>query len=106
MTSVEVYGSNCYVAVLVKLLLQDMMGNLSTSSAVAAFDKMEEKVMAMEAGAESTAILVGGDGLNDKFALLESGTGEGLQIQVLSCVLALCNNSWWGQPWYTGPEEE
>ncbi|MEW5307377.1 MAG: hypothetical protein WDW36_009780 [Sanguina aurantia] len=54
--------------------IQDMMGNLNTSSAVAAFDKMEEKVMAMEAGAESTAILVGGDGLNDKFALLESGT--------------------------------
>ncbi len=32
--------------------------------------------MAMEAEAESTALLVGGDQLSSKFAALESGTGE------------------------------
>ena len=51
------------------------MGSLSTSNASVAFDKMEEKVMAMEAEAESTALLVGSDKIEDKFALLEAGSG-------------------------------
>lgn len=54
--------------------IQEMMGSLNTSNSVVAFDKMEEKVMAMEAEAESTALLVGGDKLEDKFALLEGST--------------------------------
>ncbi|KAL6756414.1 PspA/IM30 family-domain-containing protein [Haematococcus lacustris] len=56
--------------------IQEMVGSLNTSNAVVAFDKMEEKVMAMEAEAESTALLVGNDKLENKFALLESGTVE------------------------------
>lgn len=54
--------------------VQEMIGSLNTSNAVVAFEKMEEKVMSMEAEAESTAILVGSDKLENKFALLESGT--------------------------------
>eukprot|EP00798_Chlamydomonas_sp_ICE-L_P005864 gene5864-6157_t len=54
--------------------IQEMVGNLNTSNAMVAFNKMEEKVMAMEAEAESTQLLVGGDGLENRFALLESGT--------------------------------
>ena len=54
------------------------MGSLNTSNAYAAFEKMEEKVLTMEAQAESTTLLVGGDGLESKFAQLESGTGKWL----------------------------
>ena len=53
-----------------------MIGSLNTSNAVVAFDKMEEKVISMEAEAESTAMLVGNSGLDDTFAQLEAGTGE------------------------------
>jgi len=54
--------------------IQEMIGSLDTSSSVAAFDKMEEKVMQMEAEAESTQVLVAGDNLESSFAKLESGT--------------------------------
>ena len=53
-----------------------MIGSLNTSNSVVAFEKMEEKVMAMEAEAEGVAMLVGNDKLDDKFALLEAGTGK------------------------------
>eukprot|EP00775_Hariotina_reticulata_P008440 gene8440-8624_t len=56
--------------------VQEMMGSLNTSNAVVAFDKMEEKVMAMEAESEAVGMLVAGDGLESKFAQLESGTVE------------------------------
>ncbi|GBF97603.1 hypothetical protein Rsub_10739 [Raphidocelis subcapitata] len=56
--------------------VQEMMGSLNTSNAVVAFDKMEEKVIAMEAESEAVGMLVAGDGLEGKFAALESGTVE------------------------------
>eukprot|EP00879_Flechtneria_rotunda_P000682 GHRR01000799.1.p1 GENE.GHRR01000799.1~~GHRR01000799.1.p1 ORF type:complete len:296 (+),score=125.22 GHRR01000799.1:142-1029(+) len=56
--------------------VQEMMGSLNTSNAVVAFDKMEEKVIAMEAESEAVGMLVAGDGLESKFAQLESGTVE------------------------------
>ncbi|KAG1662947.1 hypothetical protein FOA52_006700 [Chlamydomonas sp. UWO 241] len=58
--------------------IQDMLGSLNTSNSMVAFEKMEEKVIAMESGAEATAMLTGNDkgGLEDKFALLESGSVE------------------------------
>lgn len=56
--------------------IQEMVGSLNTSNSMVAFEKMEEKVMAMEAEAESTAALVGNDGLDAKFAALEGGTVE------------------------------
>jgi phage shock protein A len=54
--------------------VQEMMGSLNTSNAVVAFDKMEEKVIAMEAESEAVGMLVAGDGLESKFAQLETGT--------------------------------
>lgn len=56
--------------------IQEMVGSLDTSSAVAAFDKMEEKVMAMEAESEAVGMLTGSNGLEAKFAALEGGTVE------------------------------
>ncbi|KIZ01776.1 putative membrane-associated protein, chloroplastic Flags: Precursor [Monoraphidium neglectum] len=53
--------------------VQEMMGSLNTSNAVVAFDKMEEKVIAMEAQSEAVGMLVAGDGLESKFAALEGG---------------------------------
>jgi phage shock protein A len=48
---------------------------INNSTAWAAFDKMEEKVMAMEAEAESTGLLAAPDNVEAAFARLEgSGT--------------------------------
>ncbi|GFR47359.1 hypothetical protein Agub_g9065 [Astrephomene gubernaculifera] len=54
--------------------IQEMMAGLNTSNAVVAFDKMEQKVLAMEAQAESTKMLVGSDTVDNRFKALESGT--------------------------------
>jgi len=56
--------------------IQDMIGGLrlNSSTAWAAFDKMEEKVMELEAGAESAAMLSVPDSLEAKFNQLEVGT--------------------------------
>lgn len=53
--------------------VNEMLGNINTSSALAAFDKMEEKVAALEAEADALNQL-GTDDLAGKFALLESGS--------------------------------
>jgi phage shock protein A len=59
------------------LLLQMVAGlRLNNSSAWAAFDKMEEKVMAMEAEAETAGLLATPDGIEAQFARLETGTVE------------------------------
>ncbi|MCT7985156.1 PspA/IM30 family protein [Laspinema sp. A4] len=52
--------------------LNEMLGNVGTGSAMAAFERMEEKVMQLEARSEAVAAL-GGDDLEKKFASLESG---------------------------------
>lgn len=54
--------------------LQEMMGNLSTGSALSAFEKMEEKVMQLEARSEAIAEL-GTNDLEKKFLSLE-GAGD------------------------------
>ncbi|XP_002978623.2 probable membrane-associated 30 kDa protein, chloroplastic [Selaginella moellendorffii] len=51
--------------------VNEMLGNINTSSALAAFEKMEEKVTALEAEADSLNEL-NTDELAGKFALLES----------------------------------
>jgi phage shock protein A len=50
--------------------LQSAVGNLSTNSAMAAFDQMEEKVLSMEARSQAAAELAGAD-LESQFAALE-----------------------------------
>lgn len=52
--------------------VNEMLGNINTSSALGAFEKMEEKVNALEAEAEALNQL-STDDLAGKFALLESG---------------------------------
>ncbi|TAE53885.1 MAG: PspA/IM30 family protein [Nostocales cyanobacterium] len=53
--------------------LGTMVSGMNTSSAMAAFERMEEKVMLQEARAQSVGELVGAD-LETQFARLESGS--------------------------------
>ncbi|KAM7279316.1 hypothetical protein ACFE04_006450 [Oxalis oulophora] len=53
--------------------VSEMLGTVNTSSALGAFEKMEEKVMAMESQAEALGQLTV-DELDGKFALLESSS--------------------------------
>ncbi len=57
-----------------------MVGGLrsSTSTAWAAFDKMEEKVMAMEAEADQAGLLATPDQLEAKFLQMEGGVEDEL----------------------------
>ena len=54
--------------------LQDSMNNIGTSSAMGAFERMEDKVMQLEAESE-TAQELGGTGIEQQFAALEAGSG-------------------------------
>ncbi|KAG8655407.1 probable membrane-associated 30 kDa protein, chloroplastic [Manihot esculenta] len=53
--------------------MNEMLGNVNTSNALSAFEKMEEKVMAMESEAEALGQLATSE-LDEKFALLESSS--------------------------------
>ncbi|MDZ8106275.1 MAG: PspA/IM30 family protein [Nostoc sp. DedQUE12a] len=53
--------------------LQNMVSGMNTSSAMAAFERMEEKVLMQEARAQSAGELAGAD-LESQFARLESGS--------------------------------
>ncbi|HEY9872175.1 MAG TPA: PspA/IM30 family protein [Candidatus Obscuribacterales bacterium] len=53
--------------------LQNTLGSLNTSGSMAAFERMEEKVLIMEARSQSAAELAGAD-LEGQFKLLESGS--------------------------------
>jgi phage shock protein A len=53
--------------------VSEMLGNVNTSGALSAFEKMEEKVMAMESQAEALGQLATDD-LEGKFALLETSS--------------------------------
>lgn len=53
--------------------LNEVMGRVGTSSALAAFDRMEERVLELEARSEAIAEL-GTDDLEKKFSRLESGS--------------------------------
>ena len=54
--------------------LQDSVNSIGTSSAMGAFERMEEKVMQIEAESEAAAEL-GGTGIDQQFAALEAGSG-------------------------------
>lgn len=53
--------------------VSEMLGNVNTSGALSAFEKMEEKVMTMESQAEALGQLTSDD-LEGKFAMLESSS--------------------------------
>ncbi len=52
--------------------LQSAVGNMGSNSAMAAFDRMEDKVQSLEASSQAAAELAGAD-LESKFAALDGG---------------------------------
>lgn len=62
--------------------LQNSVGSLSTSSAMGAFERMEEKVMMMEASGQAAAELAGAD-LESQFAQLESGSDVDYELEAM-----------------------
>jgi phage shock protein A len=61
--------------------LQNAVGSLGTNNSMAAFDQMEEKVLAMEARSQAAAELAGAD-LESQFAALQ-GTGVEDELEAL-----------------------
>eukprot|EP00467_Chlorarachnion_reptans_P005318 CAMPEP_0114523516 /NCGR_PEP_ID=MMETSP0109-20121206/21333_1 /TAXON_ID=29199 /ORGANISM="Chlorarachnion reptans, Strain CCCM449" /LENGTH=279 /DNA_ID=CAMNT_0001704837 /DNA_START=160 /DNA_END=999 /DNA_ORIENTATION=- len=53
--------------------VSEMIVGVDTSSALAAFEKMEAKVAALEAEGESSMIMAGGDSVDQAFRRLEAG---------------------------------
>jgi phage shock protein A len=67
--------------------LQDTVNNIGTSSAMGAFERMEEKVMQLEAESESAAEL-GGTGIEQQFAALEAGSGVDDELAAMKAQLS------------------
>ena len=67
--------------------LQETMGGIDTSSAMGAFERMEDKVMQLEA--ESTAAHeLGGMGLDQQFAQLEATSGVDDELAAMKAQLS------------------
>ena len=62
--------------------LQSAVGSIGTNSAMAAFERMEEKVEAMEATGQAAAELAGTD-LESQFAALEGGNDVDDDLEAL-----------------------
>ncbi len=62
--------------------LQKSVGNLGTSSAMGAFERMEEKVLMMEASGQAAAELAGSN-LESQFAQLESGSDVDYELEAM-----------------------
>lgn len=67
--------------------LQGMVSGMNTSSAMAAFERMEEKVLIQEARAQSMGELASAD-LESQFAQLESGSDVDDELAALKASLA------------------
>ncbi|MDF5727968.1 MAG: PspA/IM30 family protein [Rhizonema sp. PD38] len=68
--------------------LQGMVRGMNSSSAMAAFERMEEKVMMQEARAQSSAELAGAD-LESQFAALEAGSDVDDELAALKAQMSL-----------------
>jgi len=68
--------------------LQSTVGRLGTSSAMSAFERMEEKVLLQEARAQSAQELVGAD-LESQFAQLEAGSDVDDELTALKAQMSL-----------------
>ncbi len=66
--------------------LQNTVGRMNTSSAMAAFERMEEKVLQMEARSEAAAELAGAD-LESQFAMLEAGSNVDEELAAMKAQL-------------------
>lgn len=67
--------------------LQNAVGRLGTSSAMGAFERMEEKVLMMEARAQSAQELTGNN-LEQQFAQLEAGSDVDDELTAMKAQLA------------------
>lgn len=67
--------------------LNEMLGRVGTQDAMAAFERMEEKVLQMEARAEATAELNEGDDVEKQFKALESGGNVDAELAALKAQL-------------------
>lgn len=67
--------------------LQNTMGRMSTSSAMGAFERMEEKILQMEAKSEAAAELAGAD-LESQFAALEAGSDVDSELAAMKAQLS------------------
>jgi phage shock protein A len=67
--------------------LQETIGGIDTSSAMGAFERMEDKVMQLEAESESAAEL-GGMGLEHQFAQLEANSGVEDELAAMKASLS------------------
>ena len=69
--------------------LNNTIGSLNTGSSMAAFDRMEEKLLQIEALAGASAELAaGGSNLEEQFRLLESGGGVDDELAQMKAQLA------------------
>ncbi|MGL6282225.1 MAG: PspA/IM30 family protein, partial [Microcoleaceae cyanobacterium] len=68
--------------------LNNTIGSLNTSAATATFERMEEKVLQMEARSTAAAELAGGGGLEDEFKKLEAGSSVDDDLALLKAQLA------------------
>ncbi len=62
--------------------IHEMMGQINTGSALSAFDRMEEKVLQLEARSEALAE-IGADDLEQKFASLQDGGGVEAELAAM-----------------------
>ena len=72
--------------------LNEMLGNVGTQDAMAAFERMEQKVLQLESQAEAVAELNAGDSLEKRFRSLESGTVD-TELAALKAKLAASSQS-------------
>lgn len=68
--------------------LNEMLNRVGTNRALDAFERMEEKVMQLEAQAEATAELNSGDDVEKQFRALESGNDVDSELAALKAQLA------------------
>lgn len=66
--------------------INEMLGNVGTGSAMKAFEKMEEKVLELEAQSEALQEL-GGDQLEKKYAALEAGNDIDAELAAMKTKL-------------------
>ena len=67
--------------------LQQTIGNMGTGSSMAAFERMEEKVLEMEARSQAAGEL-GGSSIEQQFAQLEAGSGVDDELAAMKAQLS------------------
>ncbi len=72
--------------------LNEMLGNTGIRDSRAAFERMEEKVLQMEAQADAVAELNTGNNLEKRFEAIEKGTSVDAELDALKVHLALTSS--------------